>query len=129
MNRRLLGNILIVILLILIGSGLAMYFTPFSKSMASLHTFFALLFIAAMVFHIINNKTPLKSYISGKKQSRIKKLQSPFVFSLILVLAFGLYSDFPILNSLYNFGNGFRNERKCSNYKSINTGKTCFWIT
>jgi len=111
MNRRLLGNILIMTLLILLGSGLLMYFKPFSKNIASLHTFFGLLFILGMVFHILNNKRPLSNYISGKRQSKLKKLQSPFVFSLILVVALGLYLDVPVLNSLYKVGNKIRNEQ------------------
>ena len=111
MNRRLLGNILIVTLLILLGSGILMYFTPFEKNIASVHTFFALLFILAIVFHIINNKLPLSNYIKGKKQSKLKKLQSPFVFLITGLIAAGLYFDAPVLNKLYSFGNQIRNEQ------------------
>ncbi len=111
MNRRLLGNILIITLLILVGSGLLMYLKPFTKNIASLHTFFGLLFVLGMVFHILNNKKPLSNYIKGKRQSKLKKLLSPLVFFLILVVALGLYLDLPFLNSLYKFGNEIRNEQ------------------
>lgn len=111
MNRRLLGNILIITLVILSGSGVLMYFTPFSKNIASLHTFFALLFIIAMILHIINNKLPLTNYISGKRQSKFKKLQAPFVFVLIGLIGLGLYFDTPVLSKLYTWGNEFRNEQ------------------
>jgi len=111
MNRQLLGNILLITILILAGSGIFMYFLPFEKNIASLHTFFALLFILAMIFHIINNKKPLSNYISGKKQSILKKLQTPFIFSSIILVAIGLYFDVPILNKIHAFGNQFRNEQ------------------
>lgn len=109
MNRRLLGNILIAVILILIISGAVMYFTPFKKNIASIHTFFALLFILAMVFHVINNKLPLSNYITGKRVSKSKKFQSPFIFLIILLITVGLYSNAPVLNQLYNFGNQIRN--------------------
>ncbi|PKV50295.1 uncharacterized protein DUF4405 [Aquimarina sp. MAR_2010_214] len=111
MNRRLLGNILIALLLILSGSGVLMYFTPFEKNVASLHTFFALVFILAMVFHIINNKLPLSNYIKGKRQPKLKKLQSPLVLLIVLIVSTGLYFDTPILNIIYNWGNQIRNEQ------------------
>lgn len=111
MNRRLLGNILIITLVILSGSGILMFFTPFSKNIASLHTFFALLFTIVMILHIINNKLPLTNYISGKRQSKLKKLQAPFVFVLISLIAIGLYFDAPVINNLYTWGNEFRNEQ------------------
>lgn len=111
MTRRLLGNVLIAVLLILSISGVLMYFTPFTKNIASLHTFFALLFILAMVFHIMNNKLPLSNYITGKRQSKLKKFQSPLVFLIILLITLGLYFNAPILNQLYAFGNQIRNKQ------------------
>ncbi|XCF07289.1 DUF4405 domain-containing protein [Tamlana crocina] len=111
MNRRFVGNILIITFLILLGSGLIMYFEPFSKNIAGLHTFFGLLFILVMVCHVLNNKKPLSNYISGKGQSKLKKFQSLLVFSFILVLAFGVFFEYPILRDLYSFGNKIRNEK------------------
>lgn len=111
MNRRLLGNVLIVILLVLLGSGIAMYIIPFSKGLASLHTVFGFLFVLTMVFHIINNKKPLFNYITGNRKPRFQKLQAPFIFSIIVALAFGLYFNIPLLNGVYNFGNQLRNKK------------------
>ena len=88
-----------------------MYFTPFEKNIASLHTVFALIFILAMVFHIINNMLPLTKYISGKRLPKFKKLLSPFIFLIILLIATGLYFDAPVLNKIYAFGNEIRNEQ------------------
>jgi hypothetical protein len=111
MNRRLLGNILIITFLILSVSGILMYFIPFERSVASLHTFFALLFILGMVFHIRNNKKPLTNYISGEKQKSFKKFQSLFIFLIILLISIGVYFDAPILSSVYNLGNEIRNNQ------------------
>jgi hypothetical protein len=111
MDRRLLGNILIITLVILSGSGILMYFSPFEKNIASLHTFFALLFILAMVFHIINNKLPLTNYIKGKRLSKLKKFQNPLVLIIGVLITVGLYTDTPVLNKLYSWGNEIRNEQ------------------
>jgi hypothetical protein len=111
MDRRLLGNILLILLLVLIGSGILMYFLPFKKNIASLHTFFALLFMLAMVFHIVNNKLPLKNYIIGNRLSKFKKLQSPLIVIAAILLTVGVYFELPILNKLYAFGNQIRNEQ------------------
>ena len=129
MNRQLLGNILIITLIILSGSGILMYFTPFEKNIASLHTLFALLFIAAMILHIINNKLPLANYITGKRKKRLKKYQSVFVLSIILAISTGLYLDVPFFNNLYNWGNKIRNEQlgkteESFDYQIIELGKT-----
>ncbi|SNR83876.1 DUF4405 domain-containing protein [Lutibacter flavus] len=111
MNRRLIGNILLILLLVLIGSGILMYFLPFKKNIASLHTFFALLFMLAMVFHIVNNKLPLRNYIIGKRLSKFKKLQSPLIVFVAIILTLGVYFELPLLNRLYAFGNQIRNEQ------------------
>ena len=111
MNRRLIGNILIIILVVLLGSGMTMYLVPFNKGLASLHTVFGFLFVLAMVFHIINNKKPLFNYITGNRKPRFQKLQAPVIFSIIVALAFSLYFNVPVLNGVYNFGNQLRNQK------------------
>ena len=111
MNRRLIGNLLIIILVVLLGSGMTMYLVPFSKGLASLHTVFGFLFVLAMVFHIINNKKPLFNYITGNRKPRFQKLQAPVIFSIIVALAFSLYFNVPVLNGVYNFGNQLRNQK------------------
>ena len=111
MDRRVLGIILLISLFLLAGSGILMYFRPFEKSVAAIHTFFAILFILAMVFHMVNNKKPLKNYITAKRLSKFKKLQSPLMLFIAIIITLGLYFDYPILNKLYAFGNGIRNEQ------------------
>ena len=129
MDRRLLGNILIFTLCILLGTGFLLYFIPFEKRIASLHTFFALLFIVAMVFHILNNRLPLKNYLTGKRLQKFKKLQSPFIFLLIVLTTVAIYFENPTFNALYNWGNTFRNTQlgkteKTFDYQIISMDKT-----
>lgn len=111
MDRRLLGNILIITLLGLSGSGIFMYFKPFERNIASLHTVFALLFVIAMVLHIVNNKLPLKNYIIGKRQNKLKRLQAPLVFAIAIFMTIGLYLEVPILSEVYAIGNEMRNKQ------------------
>lgn len=105
MNRRLLGNLLLLAFLILSMSGILMYLRPFNKKVASLHTFFALLFLIGVIFHIVNNKRPLLNYISGKRQKMLKKFQGLFIFLIFLLIAIGIYRNNLILNYVYNWGN------------------------
>ncbi|WP_338731195.1 DUF4405 domain-containing protein [Mangrovimonas cancribranchiae] len=111
MDRRLLGNILVFTLLVLLASGLLMYFNPFSKIVASIHTVFGFLFIFAMAFHIINNKKPLYNYLSGKRKSSLQKLQSPLIIVVTTVIVTALCLNLPIFNKVYNFGNELRNKQ------------------
>ena len=129
MDRRTLGNILIITLIILSGTGLLLYFTPFEKRVASLHTFFALLFILAMVLHIVNNKLPLKNYIIGKRVSNLKKLQAPFILIFFTLICSLIYFENPLFNTVYNWGNQLRNEQlgkieETFNYQIIELDKT-----
>ena len=119
MDRRLLGNILIFTLIILSGTGFLMYFTPFQKRIACLHTFFACMFMFAMIFHVANNKLPLTNYMVGKRLKKYKKLQSPFIFLLATLITVAIYFENPLLNKLYNWGNEFRNEQLGKTEKSF----------
>ncbi len=111
MNRRLIGNILIFTLLVLIGSGIYMYFRSFNKGVAAIHTLFSFAFILAIVAHLTNNKRPLTNYITGKRKSLLKKLQAPFVIIVGLGLALALYFEWPVFNQVYEFGNSIRNKQ------------------
>ncbi|PHN07700.1 DUF4405 domain-containing protein [Flavilitoribacter nigricans] len=111
MNRRLLGNILLSTVLILTISGAVMYFIPFKKTVASLHTVFAILFCAGILLHLLNNKIPLGNYVSGRRQTRWRKYQSPLIFGMTLLLVLGLMLDLPGLNAIYDWGNSLRNRQ------------------
>ncbi|WP_109829305.1 hypothetical protein [Reichenbachiella versicolor] len=109
MNRRFLGIVLTVVFVVLSGSGLFLYFTPHTTSTASLHTFFGLLFLIAILFHILNNKLPLTSYITGKGLSNLKKLISPLILVVLVVISLAVYYNLPVFDKLYSWGNELRN--------------------
>ena len=111
MDRRLLGNILIISFLSLSGTGLFIYFVPFSKPAASLHTLFALIFLLGAVFHMVNNRTPLTNYITGKRQKTLKKLQSGAILTAFILISIGVLYNLPFFNSIYNWGNAIRNSQ------------------
>lgn len=112
MNRRLLGNFLILTFLILSLSGILMYLIPFKKKIASLHTFFSLLFLIGIIFHIVNNKRPLLNYISGKRQNVLVKFQFIIILFLFMLIVFGVYRNNVVLNYVYDWGNAFRNQQR-----------------
>ncbi|TRZ43985.1 DUF4405 domain-containing protein [Robertkochia solimangrovi] len=111
MNRRILGNILLFTLLVLLSSGIIMYFKPFDSRIAAIHTFFGIVFLMVIILHLKNNKKPLSDYVTGKRKKGIKKLQAPFVLLMMIILASGVFFDLPGLNSIYMFGNELRNRQ------------------
>jgi len=111
MNRRLLGNLLVVSFLVLLLSGLFMFFIPFKKTISSTHTIFALLFIVFIMFHILNNKRIIWNYILGKSKKARVKFQFIIIIVVFLFLCIAIYLDMPIVNNLYNWGNEFRNNQ------------------
>ncbi len=129
MNKRLLGNILVTTFLILSISGTLMFFTPFKKNIASVHTFFSFLFLIGAIFHIINNKLLLSKYLSGKKLKIIQRFQAPIVVLILLFFSLGLYMEIPVLNEVYNWGNQIRSrqigkEEESFNYQIVELNKT-----
>ncbi|NME72034.1 DUF4405 domain-containing protein [Flammeovirga aprica] len=113
MNRRILGNILLAVILILSVSGLVLYFTPHQKATTSIHTLFGFVFLLSIVFHIINNKVPIKNYLKGKGKgkSKYKPLQAPLIFIIATGVSIGILYQVPHFNSLYDWGNEFRNQQ------------------
>lgn len=111
MKRQILGSTLVIVFLTLAISGLIMYFTPYKKNIASLHTFFSLIFIVIAMFHIRFNKRPLANYMKSKKKAKILNLQTSVVFSFVIILTLGLYFELPVLKKVYTFGNELRNKQ------------------
>ncbi|WP_422359660.1 hypothetical protein [Reichenbachiella sp.] len=109
MNRSLVGNFLILTFLVLALSGGVMYFYPFYKNTAAIHTLFAVLFVISVVFHIVNNKIPLKNYLTGKKSKHLAKYQSTILTVLLSLIVVGGYQNVAGVNYLYDWGNKWRN--------------------
>ncbi len=112
MERNLLGNILINATLIVFMTGVIMYFTPFDKTVASMHTFFALIFFVMVILHLVNNRIPAFNYLSGRRHQRLlMKFQGPIVSVACALLTIGLYLEIPFLKSIYEWGNVYRSHQ------------------
>ncbi|MTI30245.1 DUF4405 domain-containing protein [Xanthovirga aplysinae] len=111
MNRRFLGNSLLIIFIILLISGALLYLKPFEKKVASIHVLFAFLFMGAIFFHVLNNKFPLLNYIRGKGNKKWAKYQSTFIGLALFTICLGVYLDFPGFNYPYEWGNQYRNQQ------------------
>ena len=109
MNRSLIGNFLILTFLVLVLSGGVMYFSPFQKSTTAIHTLFGVFFVISVALHILNNKIPLKNYLTGKKSKHLAKYQSIILTVLLSLVVFGSYKNVAGINGLYDWGNQWRN--------------------
>ncbi len=111
MDRRLLANILLVLFILLGGTGIVMFFTPFSKNVVAVHTLMGLLTLVFILFHFVNNKRILGMYLTGKGLKFNKKLHPWFIAVLAVGISVAVYTDVPGFSALYNWGNAFRNSQ------------------
>ncbi|MDW3209857.1 MAG: hypothetical protein R8N23_08315 [Reichenbachiella sp.] len=111
MNRSLVGNFLILTFLVLTLSGGVMYFNAFQKNVAAIHTLFAMFFVLSVTFHIVNNKRPLKNYLTGKRSKHLAKYQGLILTVLLSLIVFAGYQNVAGINALYDWGNEWRNRQ------------------
>ncbi|KXX66622.1 hypothetical protein AVL50_31500 [Flammeovirga sp. SJP92] len=66
-----------------------------------------------MAFHIMNNKVPIKNYLKGKGKgkSKFRPFHAPLIFVVAISLSFGILYQVPAFNTLYDWGNEFRNQQ------------------
>ncbi|MGX1930161.1 hypothetical protein [Flagellimonas sp. 2504JD4-2] len=64
--RKLIGLSIGISFVVLFITGLLSFYTTYSRSIATLHTVFGLLFTVGVLFHLKNNFRPLASYSKGK---------------------------------------------------------------
>lgn len=113
LKRKSVSISIAFVFLILASTGVLMYFKPYDKITSSIHTFFGLAFLLAAALHLKSNWVALKSYSREKKKGAKFPLTKPFVTIILIVSIFlvGLFSSLPPFTSLYEWGNGFRNEQ------------------
>ncbi|GJM60556.1 hypothetical protein PEDI_11080 [Persicobacter diffluens] len=111
MNRRVLGNILFFVFAILSLTGILLYFIPFQKGVVALHTLMAVFFLILVLFHLFNNKKPLKQYLKVAPKGKAKNWSGLAIFTGLLVLVYLSYSGNAIVNSLYQWGNEYRSQQ------------------
>ena len=128
MNRRFIGNNLLLSFLFLSLSGFLLYVLPFSKEAASLHTTVAFIFCIILYIHIYNNRVPILNYLSGKRQKGFLRFQSIAILIMFILITLSVYHNHSFTNWIYNWGNEFRNQQlgkkeSSFNYEHINVSQ------
>ena len=82
--------------LILFITGILSFFSEYTRTVATLHTVFGLIFGVAAFFHIANNILSLKKYAKG--------ILFPMVLFVIASFFLSAYYQISLINSLMNYG-------------------------
>lgn len=84
-------------------TGLLIYFGFKAHAVDHIHAWFGILFVAAAVFHIVNNWSSISAYTKDRKTGGIRReFTIPALFAL--VFAGGIGFDVPPFNALANMG-------------------------
>ncbi len=111
MKRNIVSLVIGVSFLVILVTGILMYFQPFQTPIAALHTTFGLLFLIGALFHIWNNLKPLKKYATDRKSKLV--LSKPFLSIIPVLCAIAYFTYFGIFgfNSIYDWGNKYRSQQ------------------
>lgn len=82
--------------LILFITGILSFFSEYTRTVATIHTVFGLIFGVAAFFHIANNFLPLKKYAKG--------VFFPIILFVIILFFSSAYYQISPVNSLMNYG-------------------------
>ncbi len=112
-KRKLIGIAIAFAFLILAATGIFMYLMPYEKPTASIHTFFGIAFLGVAGLHLKNNWMALKNYSREQKKGAPLPFTKTFIAVALvaLLLLIGVYAEFPPFDSVYAWGNAFRNEQ------------------
>lgn len=90
--------------IVLLVTGILSYFNTYSRTVATLHTVFGILFTLGVAFHLKNNFRSIKRYSKGK---------IIFFVSLVILLFFSAaYFQIEPFNSMMNFGSKLKANKK-----------------
>ncbi|GAB3769312.1 hypothetical protein GCM10028818_05190 [Spirosoma horti] len=110
-SKNLVSLSVAAVFFVLSITGLLIYFGQGSHLVDHTHAWFGVLFVAASVFHIVNNWSSITGYTKNRRTGAIQK---EFVISVVLVAIFalGIGFDLPVFKKLANAGKDlFRGER------------------
>lgn len=88
-------------------TGVWLFAIPHTSVIASIHTLFGLLLIAAVIFHMKNNFKPLKNYLINKK-NRSPSRELNVILPLALLVIAATWFELPPFNQLYLWGNSLK---------------------
>lgn len=102
-SKNLVSLSVAAVFAVLATTGLLIYFGQGSHIVDHTHAWFGFLFVAASVFHIVNNWSSLVGYTKNRRTGRIQK---EFVLPALVVIVFaaGISFDVPVFDKLANAG-------------------------
>ena len=102
-SKNLVSLSVALVFLVLSITGLLIYFAQGSHAVDHIHAWFGILFVAAAVFHIVNNWASILGYSKDRRTGGIRR---EFVLpaSVALVFVGGIAADLPVFSKLANAG-------------------------
>ena len=102
-SKNLVSLSVALVFLVLFVTGLLIYFAQGSHAVEHIHAWFGILFVAAAVFHIVNNWSSIMGYSKDRRTGGIRR---EFVIPALVALVFagGIAADLPVFGKLANAG-------------------------
>ena len=102
-SKNLVSLSVALVFLVLSITGLLIYFAQGSHAVEHVHAWFGIMFVAAALFHIVNNWASITGYTKDRRTGGIKR---EFVMPALVVLVFaaGIAADLPVFGKLANAG-------------------------
>jgi hypothetical protein len=102
-SKNLVSLSVALIFLVLSVTGLLIYFAQGSHAVDHIHAWFGILFVAAAVFHIVNNWSSILGYTKNRRTGGIRQ---EFVIPALVAIVFagGIAADLPVFSKLANAG-------------------------
>jgi Domain of unknown function (DUF4405) len=102
-SKNLVSLTVALVFLVLSVTGLLIYFAQGSHAVEHVHAWFGVMFVAAAVFHIVNNWASITGYTKDRRTGGIKR---EFIIPALIAIVFtgGIAADLPVFGKLANAG-------------------------
>lgn len=102
-SKNLVSLTVALVFLVLSVTGLLIYFAQGSHAVEHIHAWFGVMFVAAALFHIVNNWASITGYTKDRRTGSIRR---EFVIPALIavVVAGGIAADLPVFGKLANAG-------------------------
>lgn len=102
-SKNLVSLSVALVFLVLSVTGLLIYFAQGTHAVEHIHAWFGILFVAAAVFHVVNNWSSIMGYTKNRRTGGIRR---EFVVPALVAVVFagGIAADLPIFSKLANAG-------------------------
>lgn len=102
-SKNLVSLSVALVFLVLSVTGLLIYFAQGSHAVEHIHAWFGILFVAAALFHIVNNWPSIVGYTKDRRAGGIRR---EFVLPALIAILFtgGIAADWPVFGKLANAG-------------------------